>query len=134
MAPVCRHSLFSEHFSAPYPPDGNPAGEEGCDVCLGETKGLPEDEARLTAKKVLSAAWRAEGRYGTGYVVNLLLGRLTGNRRFSRLCFLRNQAGEPCVHIPLLGEPLLKTKPPGFPGGSVLKVKSKDLPCCSATA
>ena len=77
VSPLCRHGLLAEHFSAPYPTEDR--GGEGCgacDVCLGETKGLPDDEALLTAKKVLSAAWRAEGRYGTGYVVNLLLGRL----------------------------------------------------------
>ena len=86
VAPVCRHSQLAEHFSAPYPPSGAAENENGCgacDVCLGETKGLSDEEAILTAKKVLSAAWRAEGRYGTGYVVNLLLGRpndrMTGN-------------------------------------------------------
>ncbi len=105
VAPVCRHNLLSEHFSAPYPPDGQPAGEEGCgacDVCLGETKGLSEEEARLTAKKVLSAAWRAEGRYGTGYVVNLLLGRpndrMTGNGHDLLKVFgILKEAGEPAV-------------------------------------
>ena len=101
VSPVCRHRLLTEHFGAPYPPakiteekcvleevfckdgaeDNYPKldkaeGCGACDVCLGETKGLPDDEALLTAKKVLSAAWRAEGRYGTGYVVNLLLGRI----------------------------------------------------------
>lgn len=101
VAPICRHRLLTEHFGAPYPAaetagkecvfeeafckDGEvdiypePDKAEGCgacDVCLGETKSLPDDEALLTAKKVLSAAWRAEGRYGTGYVVNLLLGRV----------------------------------------------------------
>ncbi len=77
VSPLCRHSLLAEHFSAPYPlEERSEKGCGACDVCLGETKGLPDDEALLTAKKVLSAAWRAEGRYGTGYVVNLLLGRL----------------------------------------------------------
>ncbi len=78
VAPVCRHRLLAEHFGAPYPPDGNAHGEKvcaACDVCLGETKSLSDAEALLTAKKVLSGAWRAGGRYGTGYVVNLLLGR-----------------------------------------------------------
>ncbi|MCX5784966.1 MAG: RecQ family ATP-dependent DNA helicase [Elusimicrobia bacterium] len=59
-----------------YPEPDRAEGCGACDVCLGETKSLPDDEALLTAKKVLSAAWRAEGRYGTGYVVNLLLGRV----------------------------------------------------------
>ncbi|MBI4248268.1 MAG: RecQ family ATP-dependent DNA helicase [Elusimicrobia bacterium] len=78
VAPVCRHRLLAEHFGAAYPPDGKEHQEGGCqacDVCLGETKSLPAEEAMLTAKKVLSGAWRAEGRFGTGYVVNLLLGR-----------------------------------------------------------
>ncbi|MBI4803240.1 MAG: RecQ family ATP-dependent DNA helicase [Elusimicrobia bacterium] len=101
VAPVCRHSLLAAHFGAPYPPvksgsaaapvpagnsvkeagaGGYPQPEEArgcgaCDVCLGETKGLPEEEARLTAKKALSAAWRTEGRFGTGYIVKLLLGK-----------------------------------------------------------
>lgn len=85
VAPVCRHRLLVEHFGAPYPPDGTGRGEEGCaacDVCLGETKGLPAQEALLTAKKVLSGAWRAGGRFGAGYVVNLLLGR--GDERMDR--------------------------------------------------
>ncbi|HAM35218.1 MAG TPA: DNA helicase RecQ [Elusimicrobia bacterium] len=72
VAPVCRHRLLSEHFGAPYPPEPDCGA---CDVCLGETRSLSREEARLTAKKVLSAAWRAGGRFGTGYVVNLLLGR-----------------------------------------------------------
>ncbi len=96
VSPLCRHRLLTEHFGASYPASiarsgsGVLAGaiaetvvsQDGahgcgaCDVCLGETKGLADDEALLTAKKVLSAAWRAEGRYGTGYVVNLLLGRV----------------------------------------------------------
>jgi len=78
VAPVCRHRLLAEHFGAPYPPEGT--GRDGeacgaCDVCLGETKSLSAEEALLTAKKVLSGAWRADGRFGTGYVVNLLMGR-----------------------------------------------------------
>ncbi len=105
VSPVCRHSLLSEHFGEPYPADGTPAGAGGCgacDVCLGETKGLTEEEARLTAKKVLSAAWRAEGRYGTGYVVNLLLGRaserMAANGHDQLKVFgLLKEAGEPAV-------------------------------------
>ncbi len=102
-APVCRHGLLAAHFSAGYPP--TPQGEDGCgacDVCLGETKGLPEDEARLAAKKILSAAWRCEGRYGTGYVVNLLLGRpgerVSANGHDGLQVFgILREAGEPAV-------------------------------------
>ncbi|MFA6004836.1 MAG: RecQ family ATP-dependent DNA helicase, partial [Elusimicrobiota bacterium] len=71
VSPVCRHRLLTEHFGAPYPAEDCAA----CDVCLGETKSLSAEEARLTAKKALSGAWRAGGRFGTGYVVNLLMGK-----------------------------------------------------------
>jgi len=103
VAPVCRHGQLAGHFSAPYPVEPqDEAGCGACDVCLGETKGLSDEEALLTAKKVLSAAWRAEGRYGTGYVVNLLLGRIndrmTANGHDQLKVFgLLKEAGEPAV-------------------------------------
>ena len=80
VSPVCRHRLLTEHFGATYQAkeadvDVETAGCSACDVCLGETKSLSAEEALLTAKKVLSAAWRLDGRFGAGYVVNLLLGR-----------------------------------------------------------
>ena len=76
VSPVCRHRLLVEHFGASYPAAGpGPAACKACDVCLGETRSLPPEEALLTAQKVLSAAWRAGGRYGAGYVAGLLLGR-----------------------------------------------------------
>ena len=74
VAPVCRHRMLTEHFGAVYD-SKTPAGCGACDVCLGETKSLLPDEAVLTAKKVLSAAWRTEGRFGSGYVIHLLLGK-----------------------------------------------------------
>ena len=99
VAPVCRHRLLSEHFGAPYPPSAPSGAEEAlslsksapaspdascsaCDVCLGETKSLSLEDALLAAQKILSAAWRTEGRFGTGYVVNLLLGK--GDERLRR--------------------------------------------------
>lgn len=82
VAPVCRHRLLTAHFGAQYASEGHKGENCGaCDVCLGETKSLPDEEAVLTAKKVLSAAWRTEGRYGTGYVASLLLGRLDERMR-----------------------------------------------------
>ena len=105
MSPVCRHALLAAHFGEPYPAGGGTTGEEGCgacDVCLGETKGLDEAEARLTAKKILSAAWRLEGRYGTGYVVSVLLGR-AGERAAAcghdqlKVFGILKEAGEPAV-------------------------------------
>jgi ATP-dependent DNA helicase RecQ len=105
ISPVCRHDLLASHFDAPYPPDGKPPREGGCracDICLGETKGLTEEEARLMAKKVLSAAWRAEGRYGSGYVANILLGRsderMTANGHDQLQVFgLLKESGEAAV-------------------------------------
>ncbi|HBL19180.1 MAG: hypothetical protein A2X36_14870 [Elusimicrobia bacterium GWA2_69_24] len=98
VAPVCRHRLLVEHFGAPY------AGADcgACDVCLGETKSLPAEDARLTAKKVLSAAWRAGGRFGTTYVAHLLLGRaderMTRNGHDALAVFgLLKEQGEPAV-------------------------------------
>ena len=85
VAPVCRHRLLAEHFGAPYPAEGASRDGESCaacDVCLGETKSLSAEDALLTAKQVLSGAWRTGGRFGTGYVVNLLLGR--GDERLTR--------------------------------------------------
>ncbi len=71
VAPICRHRLLVEHFGADYAvPDC-----AACDVCLGETKSLGAEDALLTAKKVLSAAWRTNGRFGAGYVVGILLGK-----------------------------------------------------------
>ncbi|MBI4230212.1 MAG: ATP-dependent DNA helicase RecQ, partial [Planctomycetes bacterium] len=68
VAPVCRHRMLSEHFGAPYPPGGASdavgSGCGACDVCLGETREMPAADALETARKVLSAAWRAQGRYG----------------------------------------------------------------------
>ncbi|HOW88878.1 MAG TPA: RecQ family ATP-dependent DNA helicase [Elusimicrobiales bacterium] len=103
VSPVCRHRLLAEHFGAPYPADGGPEGNCGaCDVCLGETRGLPEEEAMLTAKKILSAAWRSGGRYGVGYVIDLLLGRASarmsanGHDKLQVFGLLR-ESGEPAL-------------------------------------
>lgn len=74
IAPVCRHRLLTEHFGQEYhAPLPNGCGT--CDVCLGETDELPTAEALTTAQKILSAVWRLEGRFGIGYVVDVLLGR-----------------------------------------------------------
>jgi ATP-dependent DNA helicase RecQ len=107
VSPVCRHRLLTEHFGQPYPaptvastaaptaaPTVSPkaSGQSevvakearstadscgACDVCLGETKELPADQALITAKKIISAAWRLEGRFGPGQCVDVLLGKAT---------------------------------------------------------
>lgn len=91
VAPVCRHRLLAEHFGQPYP-DPNVTeraaptfdGCGACDVCLGETQALPDDEALLTAQKIISAVYRTENRFGAGYVSKVLSGadddRILANR------------------------------------------------------
>ncbi|MBF0410454.1 MAG: RecQ family ATP-dependent DNA helicase [Candidatus Riflebacteria bacterium] len=80
ISPVCRHRLLAEHFGKPYPPEDQPeqSSETGCgacDVCLGETKELPDSEALLTSQKIISAVFRTESRFGAAYVVKVLLGQ-----------------------------------------------------------
>ena len=77
VSPLCRHRLLAEYFGAVYPPPGakTGAGCGACDLCLGETRGLPDDEALLTAQKILSAVWRTGSGYGAVYIVSLLLGK-----------------------------------------------------------
>ena len=102
VAPICRHRLLTEHFGQPYPP---PAAEPrtpdlscgACDVCLGETTELPKDEALVIAQKIISAAWRLNGRYGAGMVVDVLMGKATdkiaraGHDRLSVYALLKDQ-------------------------------------------
>ncbi|MBF0501257.1 MAG: RecQ family ATP-dependent DNA helicase [Candidatus Riflebacteria bacterium] len=97
VAPVCRHRLLVEHFGQTYPPPdtGNitkmkptdavsdlpeSVGCGACDVCLGETQALPDDEALLVAQKIISAVYRTESRFGANYVVKVLLGREDDDR------------------------------------------------------
>lgn len=80
IAPVCRHRLLAEHFGKPYPAEphlqaaDNNEGCGACDICLGETRALPTQEAQLTAQKIISAVYRTENRFGAGYVTKVLLG------------------------------------------------------------
>ena len=105
VAPVCRHRLLTEHFGQPYPAPGSAARSEGCgscDVCLGETKELPADQALTTAQKIISAAWRLEGRFGPGQCVDVLMGKATdkseraGHDRLTVFGLLKD-AGETAV-------------------------------------
>ncbi len=88
LAPVCRHRMLTEHFGQPYPDPQNPRAEGscgGCDVCHGETRELPCTDARLVAKKILSAAWRLEGRFGSAYVAGVLRGQATDAKQHDRI-------------------------------------------------
>jgi ATP-dependent DNA helicase RecQ len=71
-APICRHKLLAEHFGQKYDLAADGCG--ACDVCLEETAALPVDEALLTAKKLLSAVWRTDNRFGAGHVAKVLRG------------------------------------------------------------
>jgi ATP-dependent DNA helicase RecQ len=80
VSPICRHRLLSEHFDQPYPPpdSGKTAGPCGaCDICLGETKEVPAEDALLIARKIISAVWRTEGRFGAMHVIDVLRGEAT---------------------------------------------------------
>lgn len=79
VSPICRHKLLVEHFGFTYSQENCGA----CDVCLGETKELPKDDALLKAQKILSAVYRTGSRFGAVYITKLLKGnkdeRITSN-------------------------------------------------------
>jgi ATP-dependent DNA helicase RecQ len=72
VAPVCRHRLLVEHFGHRFDP--RPDGCGACDVCLGETSELPPEEALTASRKILSAVWRCESRFGLNHVIEVLRG------------------------------------------------------------
>ncbi|HNW33435.1 MAG TPA: RQC domain-containing protein, partial [Candidatus Ozemobacteraceae bacterium] len=86
VSPVCRHKLLAEHFGQAYPPSvadsESPelSGCGACDVCLGETTALPDDDALVTAQKIISAVYRTGCRFGGNYVISVLLGRADNAR------------------------------------------------------
>lgn len=85
ISPVCRHRLLTEHFGANWPPQNSTAADNcsACDVCLGETMALPDEEAQLILKMIVSAVYRTGGRFGGNYVTKVLMGdedgRIMGN-------------------------------------------------------
>ena len=72
VAPVCRHRILVEHFGLEL--EHGPAGCGACDVCLGETSELPAEEALVTARKIISAAWRCGNSFGAAHVAEVLRG------------------------------------------------------------
>ena len=70
-AACCRHAALSEYFGQPY----GGAACAACDVCLGETQGLPE--ATVIAQKILSCVARVGGRFGVRHVCEVLRGART---------------------------------------------------------
>lgn len=90
VSPVCRHRLLAEHFGKAYPPPAesdknilndittdidDEQGCGACDVCLGETTALQDDEALVAAQKIISAVYRTGNRFGGNYVISVLLGK-----------------------------------------------------------
>jgi len=67
----CRHAALSEYFGQSYPAKSCDA----CDVCLGETAGLPD--ATVTAQKILSCVARVDQRFGVKHVCEVLRGAKT---------------------------------------------------------
>ena len=64
----CRHSAISRYFGQPY--EASSCG--ACDVCLQEVDAVPESST--IAKKILSAVYRLEQRFGLIHVVEFLKG------------------------------------------------------------
>jgi ATP-dependent DNA helicase RecQ len=77
-APICRHEILVTHFGQDWPPEKyNSQNQscEACDVCLGETKELPQEEALLIAQKIISAVFRSGSQFGAGHVIDILKGK-----------------------------------------------------------
>ena len=109
----CRHAALSEYFGQAYGTE--PCG--GCDVCLGETGGLPD--ATITAQKILSCVARVGERFGVRHVCEVLRGAKTegltrhGHDRlstFGLLAAFEQRTVENLVHQ-LLDQGLLERSP-----------------------
>jgi len=74
VSPLCRHRRLTEHFGQEFLARAA-AGCGACDVCLGETREMPTAEALVCAQKIISAVWRTGGRFGIGYVLEVLIGK-----------------------------------------------------------
>jgi len=105
----CRHAALSEYFGQPYAADSCGA----CDVCLGETEGLPD--ATVTAQKIISCVARVQERFGVRHLCEVLRGAKTegiakhGHDRlstFGLLADIDQRSAENLVHQ-LLDQELL---------------------------
>lgn len=78
VAPICRHKIITEYFGQTWPHPEHPELAENCgacDVCLGETKEIDQDDALVIAQKIISCVWRCESRFGIGHTINVLRGK-----------------------------------------------------------
>jgi len=108
----CRHATLSEYFGQSYAA----AACGACDVCLGETDGLPD--ATVTAQKILSCVARVQERFGVRHVCEVLRGAKTdavlrhGHDRlstFGLLAAVDQRTAENLVHQLLDQELLTRT-------------------------
>jgi ATP-dependent DNA helicase RecQ len=70
-AAMCRHRTLVKHFGQDFEKENCGA----CDVCLGETKDLPD--STVVAQKILSCVARVKESFGVGHVVSVLRGEDT---------------------------------------------------------
>ena len=68
-AATCRRQALLAYFG-----EDSPAGCGHCDLCRG---GVPLADATVDAQKALSAVARTGGRFGAGYITDILVGRET---------------------------------------------------------
>jgi ATP-dependent DNA helicase RecQ len=68
---ICRHKALSQYFGQPY---YTPTCQ-ACDVCLGDTEGVPD--ALVVAQKILSCVARVQENFGVGQVLAVLRGKNT---------------------------------------------------------
>jgi len=68
-AATCRRQALLAYFG-----EDSPAGCGHCDLCRG---GVPLADATVDAQKALSAVARTGGRFGAGYITDILIGRET---------------------------------------------------------
>ena len=108
----CRHAALSEYFGQSYPA----AACGACDVCLGETDGLPD--ATVTAQKILSCVARVQERFGVRHICEVLRGAKTdavlrhrhdGLSTFGLLAAVDQRTAENLVHQLLDQELLTRT-------------------------
>ncbi|NWG86338.1 MAG: DNA helicase RecQ [Hydrogenophilaceae bacterium] len=67
-APRCRRTVLLDYFGEHSAPCGN------CDVCLNPPELF---DGSVAAQKALSAAWRTGQRFGSGHLIDILLGKTT---------------------------------------------------------
>jgi ATP-dependent DNA helicase RecQ len=71
---TCRRAAILAHFGEEYVGPKGQAGCGRCDVCSGTTDAGAEEDVTTQAYKFLSCVKRTGEHYGSGYVVDVLLG------------------------------------------------------------